>query len=351
MKVLQLIDSLEAGGAERVAVNTANILLGLIEKSYLCVTRLEGPLKKEIDAQVEYLFVNKQTTFDTKAFKQLLIFIKKEKITHIHAHGTSFFWATLLKIRHPSLKLIWHEHHGRRVEMKAKDHKMLVFCSYFFDQILTVNNTLKDWCVKNLKAKNVTYLPNFVPDSLFQFNNNTQKELAIVCLANLKPPKDHLNLLQAFKTIQASYPEWKLWLIGKDENDAYSAKLKSYVQKVDLDSSVLFLGVQQNVHQWLQRASIGVLSSNMEGLPMALLEYGAASLPVVVTEAGYCKQVVGLYGKVVPIGDTIALKESLIDYIEQKELRVAHGKLFQDQIVNKYSNHSIVKQLLEIYNA
>ncbi len=350
MKVLQLIDSLQAGGAERVAVNTANILLGQIEGSYLCTTRLEGPLKKEVDAQVGYLFVNKQTTFDTKAFKQLLSFIKKEKITHIHAHGTSFFLATLLKMRHPSLKLIWHEHHGRRAEMKAKDHKMLVVSSYFFNQILTVNNTLKDWCVKNLKAKHVEYLPNFVPDSLFKFENNTQKELAIVCLANLKPPKDHLNLLQAFVTIQQSHPEWKLWLIGKDENDTYSKKLKDFVKKRDLLQSVEFMGVQEETSYYLRKASIGVLSSKTEGLPMALLEYAAAGLPVVVTEAGYCKTVVASYGKVVSISQSKILAKELLFYIENETKRNQDGKAFQNHIYNTYSSKNSLNHLLNIYN-
>ncbi len=38
MKVLQLIDSLHAGGAERVAVNYANALASRVEKSFLCAT-------------------------------------------------------------------------------------------------------------------------------------------------------------------------------------------------------------------------------------------------------------------------------------------------------------------------
>ena len=39
MRVLQLIDSLDAGGAERVAVTYANTLCEYIDASYICVTR------------------------------------------------------------------------------------------------------------------------------------------------------------------------------------------------------------------------------------------------------------------------------------------------------------------------
>jgi hypothetical protein len=45
MKVLQLIDSLEGGGTERVAVNLANALSLNKERTFLCTTRKEVPLK------------------------------------------------------------------------------------------------------------------------------------------------------------------------------------------------------------------------------------------------------------------------------------------------------------------
>ena len=56
MKILQLIDSLQAGGAERMAVHIANSLNPLVEGSYLCVSRKEGPLKASLNKEVGYLF-------------------------------------------------------------------------------------------------------------------------------------------------------------------------------------------------------------------------------------------------------------------------------------------------------
>ena len=56
MKVLQLIDSLNAGGAERVAVNYSNSLASRIEASFLCTTREEGVLKGSLSKNVQYLF-------------------------------------------------------------------------------------------------------------------------------------------------------------------------------------------------------------------------------------------------------------------------------------------------------
>ncbi|WNH09649.1 hypothetical protein [Thalassobellus suaedae] len=66
MNVLQLIDSLHAGGAERVALNYANALVPKIETSYLCATREEGLLKESLSKDVPYIFLNKKSALDLK---------------------------------------------------------------------------------------------------------------------------------------------------------------------------------------------------------------------------------------------------------------------------------------------
>ena len=132
MKVLQLIDSLEAGGAERVAVNYANGLVNYLDGSYLCATRAEGILKFGLSNTAGYLFLNKKSTIDIKAIKFLNEFIRKNKIDIIHAHSSSFFLGTIIKILNPKLKLIWHDHYGNRVNDSFNHIFILKICSLFF---------------------------------------------------------------------------------------------------------------------------------------------------------------------------------------------------------------------------
>ncbi|GAQ48948.1 glycosyl transferase [Flavobacterium psychrophilum] len=54
MRVLQIIDSLNAGGAERMAVNYANALADKIEFSGIVVTRKDGILKKQLGNNVPF---------------------------------------------------------------------------------------------------------------------------------------------------------------------------------------------------------------------------------------------------------------------------------------------------------
>ena len=112
MRILQIIDSLEAGGAERMAVNYANSLAITIEFSGLVVTRKEGPLLNQVSNKVSYLYLDKKGTIDLKSLFKLRKFVIENKVEVIHAHSTSFFLAFLLKLSGPNLKLIWHDHYG-----------------------------------------------------------------------------------------------------------------------------------------------------------------------------------------------------------------------------------------------
>ena len=85
--VIQLIDSLEPGGAERMAVTIANGLVDEVAFSGLVVTRLEGGLKNTLDKSVGYSFVNKKKPIDFSALLRLRDFIKTNKS---RLHGSHF---------------------------------------------------------------------------------------------------------------------------------------------------------------------------------------------------------------------------------------------------------------------
>ncbi|MEM7186870.1 MAG: glycosyltransferase [Bacteroidota bacterium] len=351
MRVLQLIDSLDAGGAERIAVTFANHLVDAIEQSHLCATRAEGVLKQELRNEVGYLFVAKRKTLDLRALFRLRRYVKEHGITIVHAHTTSFFFGTMLKWLVPNLNLVWHTHLGERATSGKSPGRALRKSARRFDRIIAVNEELQAWCQSNLATKTVDYLPNFVSTAPFDALKHLPRQKKIVCLANLKVPKNHENLLKAFGRISAQFPDWRLELAGKDFQDSYASNLRELVAKEELQNKVVFLGQQQEVPKLLCEASVGVLSSDSEGLPMALLEYGAAGLAVVVTNVGRCGAVVDGAGKLVPPGDEGALALALTHYLEQAEKRQEDGEKFREHIRAQYSVEAVLPRLVTIYNA
>ena len=112
MRIVQIIDSLDIGGAEKMAINYANSLVNTIEFSGLVSTRKEGLLKNQINSNVAYLFLNKKNAIDFIAIFKLRKFCKVNKVTHLQAHSSSFFTAFLVKITLLDIKIIWHDHNG-----------------------------------------------------------------------------------------------------------------------------------------------------------------------------------------------------------------------------------------------
>jgi glycosyltransferase involved in cell wall biosynthesis len=354
MKVLQLIDSLDIGGAERMSVNLANALAQKGMESFLCATRKGGALEAMVDARVNTLILHKKSAIDVMALYRLVRFIKKNGIDVIHAHSSSFFTAVLVKPL-TGVRIVWHDHYGNAELLETRPVKSLRYTSRFFDAVISVNEKLAAWSRENLQVadERVVYLPNFADLTL----QNTQpdlpgtKETRIVCLANLREQKDHLTLLKAFKMLREKEKKWHLLLVGEDREDAYSAALKTYIQENGLQDSVHILGSRSDSTDILLLCTIGVLSSVSEGLPVALLEYGLAKLPVVCTDVGQCGEVLGggKYGRLVPPHSPEAMAEEIGELVGNAALRERHAADLFERIHDKYSEAAVVDRLMKIY--
>jgi len=353
MRVLQLIDSLDPGGAERVAVNYANALNTQIKTSFLCTTRKEGLLKQTLDEKVGYLFLKKKNTLDIKAMLRLVSFIKKNKIEIIHAHSSSYFLATLVKMYSSKVSVIWHDHYGKSEELDKRNYSILKWCSSRFCAIICVNHILEKWAKKKLKTAQVYFLENGVSlpsgniENPLKMHGNPEKR--IVCLANMRAQKDHKNLLDAFKLVLKKHPDYSLHLLGKNYNDNYFKEVSMYMDQEIFKEKVFYYGSQSDVYSILEQCDIGVLSSSSEGLPLALLEYGMANLAVVCTRVGQCEELVKTFGKCVPSKNPELLAKAIIYYIEHPGEEGKDAQNFNFHINKNYSIKTIIPKLVSYY--
>ncbi|MDO4728787.1 MAG: glycosyltransferase [Bacteroidota bacterium] len=355
LRIVQLIDSLEAGGAERMAVNYANALSKKIELSALVTTRKEGNLKNEIDSSVSYLFLNKTKTIDFKALFRFRTFIKEHRITHIHAHSSSFFLAVLLKLTLPSIKVIWHDHYGNSQFLEKRKSKTLSLLSTFFYGVISVNEDLKKWGQKNLKTAKISYLPNFVSLNVNSVNKtklNGSDGKRIICLANLREQKNHSFLIDIATKIENLFGEWTFHLVGKDFKDTYSNTIRDLIKKYNLEEKIFIYGSRDDIFNILQQSDIAILTSKSEGLPVALLEYGFCSKPVVVTDVGEIATIVkdGVNGYLVTSEDQASFVEKLSHLIENENLRSQFGQELNKTIEAEYSENAVMYKYLDWIN-
>lgn len=356
MRIIQIIDSLEAGGAERMAVNYANALAKQIDFSGLVVSRKEGPLVCHVDTAVSYLFLNRKRVLDYKALFKLKNYVIANKVTLVHAHGTSFFIAVLLKLIYPKVKIIWHEHYGARADESILNNFILFFSSVCFSSVFVVNHQLQAWVKKKLLVKNVSYIPNFAileenyPKTTFLKGNHEKR---MVCLANLKDPKNHIAVLVAFKEMKLNELGWSLHLIGKDYNDNYSLELKEFIKKNNLDFFIFLYDSKNDIQHILSQATIGILASTTEGFPVTLLEYGLARLPVVSTNVGFCPLLIkdDFSGLLFDPLNNIQLQEQLNKIISSQTLRDSFGLHLHRLVLENYSQDKVIQYLFSRYNS
>jgi len=347
MRILQIIDSLEIGGAEKMAVNYANALCDKIEFSGLVATRKEGNLKNALNKKVNYLFLNRKRTFDIQALITLRTYCLQYKIKYLHAHSSSFFTAFLIKMSLPSVQIIWHDHNGLSDFVSKRETFALKTASLFFKGIVVVNFQLKEWAIKELYCKNVINLANFTTLDSNEIKETTlfgQEGKRVICLANLRFQKNHFFLLEVAKKLKRSHPEWSFHLVGKDFNDAYSEKIKWEIKANDLESCVFLYGLRNDIHHLLNQSEIAILTSQSEGLPVALIEYGLSKKAVVSTNVGEISVIIknGKNGYLTSKFNSEMYYQFLIHLIENAVLRIEFGNELYKTVSKNNSENEVI---------
>lgn len=354
--VLHIIDSLKAGGAERMAVNLANGLLTTRFQPHFCVTRQLGPVD-HLDPTVSFLHLARRNRFDLRAFYHCIRYVRQNGIRIIHAHSTSVFFALLVAVFFRNIIVIWHVH-GIEIE------KVTVFKRFFYglaaryaNGVICVSSKLTEWIFGLRHKSGVWYLPNYIQISPTLRQAGGDNLVAhgakkVICVSNLRHPKDHLTLLYAWRMVLQVCPDAHLLLIGAiGEQDYMDKILKTLDDKVFV-GRVTWLGQRSDVPDLLGECQIGVLSSLSEGFPVTLLEYGWAGLGVVATEVGECAEILdsGKAGMLINPGDVDALANALIRLLQDAELRQALGDNLKRRVQNTYSQDIVLTRLTEIYN-
>jgi glycosyltransferase involved in cell wall biosynthesis len=354
--VMQIVDTLETGGAERVAVNIANYLPRDRYTPYLCTTRKEGPLEDVLRPDVGRLKLYRRHTFDIAAGRQLVSFIKTQDIQILHAHGASIFLAGIASAFAPGVRVIWHDHFGR-CGTEERPAWLYRIAAMRTDGVIAVNNLLAEWSRSRLSfpADRVWYVPNFVSTScedapLPALPGTPGKR--IVCVANFREQKDHITLIRAFALVIAQVSDAQLLLVGPTTDTQQLRAIREEVSSLELAQNVTFLGQRSDVSTILRGSDIGVLSSISEGLPLSLLEYGVAGLAAIATRVGQCSEVLddGRAGLLVPPSSPAELAEAILAMLRSPEKRLTFGTLLRGRIASNYSAESTMRQICDAYD-
>uniref|UniRef100_A0A6J7M362 Unannotated protein n=1 Tax=freshwater metagenome TaxID=449393 RepID=A0A6J7M362_9ZZZZ len=115
--------------------------------------------------------------------------------------------------------------------------------------------------------------------------------------------------------------------------------------------NLTFLGMCGDITEVFRAADLVVLTSDNEGMPVALIEAAMHGVPAVATDAGSAHQVVidGETGIVVPIGDARALRAGVIKVLDDPALRSSMGESARRHAVLNFSSGRLVEDYRQLY--
>jgi glycosyltransferase involved in cell wall biosynthesis len=131
------------------------------------------------------------------------------------------------------------------------------------------------------------------------------------------------------------------------------AKLETLAATANQAGNFIFAGQQKNALSWISAFDIGVLCSESEGFPQAILEYMATGLPVVAPAVGGIPELVveGETGFLVSPGDPFAFAAALRRLIEDPELSSRMGNAGQQRARECFSRESEISAHAAAYQS
>ena len=135
------------------------------------------------------------------------------------------------------------------------------------------------------------FVRNGIPTQDFCFDpekrNNIRKKydfrdcILVGHVGRMHPQKNHIFILSIFEEFHNKYPYSKLLFFGEG---SLEEELRTIVRQRNLDSAVFFMGVQENINDWLSALDAFLFPSLYEGLPVSLLEAQASGLPCLISD-------------------------------------------------------------------
>lgn len=162
-------------------------------------------------------------------------------------------------------------------------------------------------------------------------------------------PQKRLDLwLACAAEIRRRRPEVRFVLVGDGPE---RARLERIAGGPELAGAVVFAGLQEDVRAYYAALDVYLVSSDYEGLPVALLEAMASGAPVVSTSVGGVPEVVreGRDGRLVPPGDATALARAVLDLLNAPEERNRLATAARARVTDRFSIGRMVRRLEEIY--
>ena len=221
----------------------------------------------------------------------------------------------------------------------------------FADEIIVLSEGVQKYFMETYGRKTV-FIPNGVnrpvlcSPQLIKEKYGLNKDEYILFLGRLVPEKGITYLVEAFKEVQT---DKKLVIAGgSSDTDAFMKELKELAKD---DNRILFTGFAQGqvLDELYSNAYIYTLPSDLEGMPLSLLEAMSYGNCCLVSDIPECAEVVEDKALIFKKSDVDELREKLQDACDHPEKVMEIKAQASDFICKKYNWDEVVKETMKLY--
>jgi glycosyltransferase involved in cell wall biosynthesis len=284
-------------------------------------------------------------------------------LVHIHTASRISFWKhslCLLAARLAFRRTVFHLHGGSFdtvYEGYGRGTRLLVRWVFRLpDVIVVLSEYWKDFLSGLTDSGRIRVVPNPIDCDSFALSATGEPpkaESAVLLMGSLGKRKGHYDVLRAVPRVRERHPRVLFLFAGNEEDPGAEAQLQRIVAEQELAPNVRLLGPVGGAEklQLLQTASVLILPSYGENMPVSVLEGMAAGLPVVTTRVGALPEAIeeGSEGYLIEPGDWEALAERINRLLDDRALARSMGAAARRKARERWDVGGIASRLEEIY--
>lgn len=275
MRVLQVIDKLDTGGAEKIFVQLANSMNNSSLVIEVLLFHTSGKLTGRIDNDIKVHDLDRRNKLSIAKLYKTHRLCKRFDIVHVHMRHCYAYIKLAQLIFAGEYKIIFHDHFGnidvdRKVPMRLK---------YFFkpSYYVGVSQTLVDWAKEHLKPVNAYLLANVVPPAE-PISLKRDDRIRVLMIANIRRTK---NIEFAIELCRSA--GWELTIYGNRSDPGY---WRSVASMIDRNPSIQIVEGVIDFSKLFSAYNFAIHTAVSETGPLVLMEYMSAGLPFLAYNTG-----------------------------------------------------------------
>src|SRR3990172_1234969 len=359
--ILFLASKLALGGAERVIYRLLRDLDRRRFKPIACCLYDKGEIGQEIESRLGMTVYSDLMghRLDPWVARRLVPIMRRQNVKVIYMLNTPLvqFWGTVcakmagVPVTVSAVHTTIRAGHTRRGALLDR----LTFP--FMDAIVALANTHKELLVqtRGAPADRVAVVGNGIDleeflDGAPAGEKRESLELGpdvpiIGVVARLVPGKGIETFLRAAEIVLRSIPQAHFLVVGEGPE---RARLEGVAQRLEISSSIHFLGHRRDVADIVPLFDVALLTSDpvFETFPLAVLEYMAAAKPVVATRVGSVAEMVaeGRTGFLVPPADPEACANAVLTLLRNPDQARAFGMAGRQRLEAEFTTQVMVER-------